>query len=506
MYLTETEYLHIITADARGRPYRMRVETSAEEMDSRRYYQQLEAISEAVERSPAEPDGPIHVLLFFHGGLVSTDAAIEAAKESLGAMRSDMERERFYPIFVNWDTGIPSSWYDHLFRVRHGKENMLKAVSTAPFTLFSDFATALMRYPITGWEQFNETFREIFYPPTPREVPEGWGETVHLDDADVETSTSEKLSAVAVGFVPGLSRIVTTLFLDGIGRPSYSNMQRRARLLFLRDNDFERGIHLPTGVVSRLMETLRPIKNSRTSAEQREREREIRELQARLRDIRQTHNGHGSGGTGAATVEANCAQCASKEELIVNIRRLSDAYRVSARFRVTIVAHSMGSIVANELVRRNSDFFFDDIVFLGAACTIRDFARTTLTYVRDRPYTRFFNLCLHPLDELNDKYVFATLPFGSLLQWIDVYLTDQKSALDRTLGKWENVVAALPVTDFLTRDVRERIFVKGFGRSDEDPRDHDDFNKPYDKKGNPRFQYWRPGFWELDVSSPPTLP
>ena len=79
---------------------------------------------------------------------------------------------------------------------------------------------------------------------------------------------------------------------------------------------------------------------------------------------------------------------------------------------------------------------YDRIVYMGAACTVQEFADQALPYIKQHAYTRFYNLCLHPVEEANDRYGWGVLPFGSLLDWIGNYITDRESALDGTLGKW----------------------------------------------------------------------
>ena len=69
----------------------------------------------------------------------------------------------------------------------------------------------------------------------------------------------------------------------------------------------------------------------------------------------------------------------------------------------------------------------------------------------------------------------------------DSYITEIRSEMDYTLGRWNNVMRALPVMDFLTSDVRRRIKVRGFARRGRVPTTHGAFN-------NVEFKFWLPSF------------
>ncbi len=155
----------------------------------------------------------------------------------------------------------------------------------------------------------------------------------------------------------------------------------------------------------------------------------------------------------------------------------------------------MGTIVANDLIHRNPDMLFSDIVYMGAACTIKEFASTALPYLKESAIARFYNLSLHPFEEIDDRYGAEVLPHGSLLEWIDSYITEHESPLDRTLGKWDNIASSASVMSYLPAPTRMRLLFRGFPRSPDQgspafPQDHGDFN-------DLRFEYWKPSFWDF---------
>jgi pimeloyl-ACP methyl ester carboxylesterase len=188
--------------------------------------------------------------------------------------------------------------------------------------------------------------------------------------------------------------------------------------------------------------------------------------------------------------------------------------RTLAPYQVTLMGHSMGTMVLNEWLRRDlleqRKQFYANIVYMAAACTVRDFSRAVVPYlVQHRPDakasdpamargTQFYNLMLHPLADLRERdRLFDLPPRGSLLVWLDSFLTDPQTPLDRTLGRWNNII---PATDLIPQSVRGQVTLKAFalaadddvpapGELDYGPQEHGQF------RGKP---YWCPEFWESE--------
>lgn len=59
------------------------------------------------------------------------------------------DAEDYYPILVNWESGMLDPYADHLFRIRQGKEAPVLGPLSAPFYLLADVGRAVFRYPVT---------------------------------------------------------------------------------------------------------------------------------------------------------------------------------------------------------------------------------------------------------------------------------------------------------------------------------------------------------------------
>ena len=168
--------------------------------------------------------------------------------------------------------------------------------------------------------------------------------------------------------------------------------------------------------------------------------------------------------------------------------------------QITLVGHSMGCIILNELVRQNDHLPFQNIVYMAAACSIENFEKSIIRYMERYPEANFYNLMLDPIAETRERMIrlfgFEFGPRGSLLVWIDNYLTKARTPLDLTLGRWVNIMRSLFV---IPPDLRSRVHLKTYGIYGSDvfkydlapagfPMHHGDFSQ---------LHFWEPEVWEV---------
>src|SRR4029077_12548648 len=88
------------------------------------------------------------------------------------------------------------------------------------------------------------------------------------------------------------------------------------------------------------------------------------------------------------------------------MQRLSAEQRKGKSYSITLVGHSMGAIVSNEMIKRHPELSFDRIVYLAAACSVRDCQDSVVPYMlaqkaKNHP-VQFYNLSLHPIAEVSE--------------------------------------------------------------------------------------------------------
>jgi pimeloyl-ACP methyl ester carboxylesterase len=372
------------------------------------------------------------VVLYVHGGLNSPEDGIRRCEEVLAELRKPASPDdpAPYPIFLNWNSSFGSCYADYTFRIRQGKDRSRASlwILASPFYFVADVLRGIATAPLL-W------FREI-------EVIAG-GDTGETRDADQRTEwyrdnggiqvrrgsdgSAGVLETVQRGvFLP--VRGVTLPFVHGFGTSSWETMKRRIAMMVHSEEEFTAGKGLlgPRGALHRFLE--------------------------RLRD----RLGDGDG------------------------------------WDVALVGHSMGAIVMNQMLREVPDIHYSRIVYMAAACSIRDYADTVVPYMRlpRNADTRMVHLSLCDRAERSEKYweYVDVVPRGTLLLWIDNYLTTPPTRLDRSAGRYVNLVTA-PPSIFEPGDVAARTLLWQFDGGDPDaPQRHEDFDEV-------RFRFWEDGWW-----------
>lgn len=165
---------------------------------------------------------------------------------------------------------------------------------------------------------------------------------------------------------------------------------------------------------------------------------------------------------------------------------LLDAIRKAGNKPVSLFGHSMGTIVINELLRRNPDLKADRIVFLAAACSIKDFIDTIPPYLRKERGCKFYSVSLHPKADNRERNFYYLVPEGSLLEWLDYFVQNPKTPLYRTLGKWNNIVPMLELLEPELGPVRPQVHLKAF------PVDRELFPRLHGEMDD--FKFWKPEY------------
>jgi pimeloyl-ACP methyl ester carboxylesterase len=455
----------------------------------------------ALEQAPMRTDGKKkRILLYVHGGLNRAQTSIKRVAD----YSPRIMEEGTYPIFVNWDSSLTTSYFDHLSYLRQGRRiddwccgawkekgrgfefganamGYVASVVTTPFYFSFDIARGVIRLPVDIYgvyaDLLSSHWRSVFEANT---VPtEPWPDSTCNKNARVGmTPRADALLCRArhpsaahpsYPFIEGLNQrtgwesawqiartVITApvhigsgLVIDMAGTSSWSAMHRRTTAMFNRDQDL--WAHspdiTPTGGIAQFM--------------------------TKFREFLQLHGG-------------------------------------KSEWEVVLVGHSMGTIVANEMIRQfghplsqdSHDPLFDDIVFMAAACSLRDYMDTIPHYLEEyktsRRPTRMYHLLLHDQAESTEQALWGTALPGSLLVWLDGFFTRPDSPLDLVAGRYQNLLRIMHLHD---PDLRERISLKvfNFGKKakETNPQTHGDF-------GN--FPYWKEAFWQANGDAPFSLP
>ena len=438
--------------------------------------------------------GTRHVLIYLQGGMNHLTAGTRTSALLLEAIRADSDSAgRTFPIFVNWNSSLVSTLQERLGAVRV-KGRTVPVVSQA-LVLSSDLIAGVARYPFVwsraafdGPDRFANTLPALDTATVGRNPRERafLTSSVAINSADHPTAIAVSRAAFhrtkrewLLHHVPSLVLAVvptrcfvncrwndaragiatwlppkafTTLLLSGLGKPAWEMMHRRTNLAFQRD---------------------------------------ARRL-ARADIVAAPHPNDGAVG--------------------VLLARLGEqVQRDTLAYEITVIGHSMGAIMANEMVRRRPDLPWRHIVFMAGAASMREFSLGVLPYLQraadDGRPADFYDLTLHPFSDLRGwvgpqalKPASALLPYGSLLEYVDRYFVNDETRLEYTTGKYRNFAESAYIIP--AGPVRGRVHLKAFGyRSGTGcdvvrdlPYEHAHFQ-------DPRVPFWRPSFWSPGLTT-----
>jgi pimeloyl-ACP methyl ester carboxylesterase len=400
---------------------------------------QIDTVLSGIDAHAPAGGGVNHVLIHIHGGLKSYSASFEQADR----LRRPMEDAGYYPVFIVWPSGLLRAYSEHLLIVRQGRRrHPLWGLITAPYHFVRDLLDGVINAPSTYWSEF-ATFasaqgrkvsgRQTDAQKRSRALQASVEDSLRVIEGGDRRGSFSRSARFALYFVTGVARLVTIPIVDGYGESAFENMRRRTETMFRRPEEYE----------SRFNE------DATNPAVLKE---------------------YGSG-TGAI------------ERFLLALEHYAEGH---PELEITLVGHSMGTIVANRIIRYHPHLPIGTIVYMAAACTINDFRDTVVPYMIANPKTVFYNLSLHRQSDAGEIqwWTLDLAPRGSLLEWVDNFFSEPETEADLVLGKWDNIMLAshlIPVT------VRDRVLLRSFDAGVDDcPSKHGTFGD---------FEFWTPVFW-----------
>lgn len=392
------------------------------------------------------------LLIYVHGGLNTEKSIVESG--ALPGIFSEMRHDKQYePLFLIWRTGGFETWWEQVSRVRGG-HRFERTIWDTPVYIATDLAQGVVRAPVTYLKQMGRV--ADYYTASPDhgwKLAQEWGRYTGKNHLSMQSNLiahkfvdneSHSISEQLGYTITFPARFLTSPFVDSLGTTAWENMVRRARTTIHQTAEFDPACVHPGSEV-------------------------WRELANEPR------------GTGAFVKLFVVIEEWQKERAVANQKPIP----------ITLIGHSMGTIILGDLIRLFPDLHYEDIVYMAAATSIGEFARSVIPYLRANKSARFYNLMLHPRPEAMELTAAGAVPSGSLLEWIDEMYEPPRTILDRTLGKWRNVRIARTI---LPEDVDSQVVLKVFGQGYGEPQAHGDFN-------DARQCFWNPGYWVVPVFS-----
>ncbi|MCM2358299.1 MAG: hypothetical protein NDI77_09130 [Geobacteraceae bacterium] len=500
-YVDDYLSLHTIFIDHNGKPLKYE---NGHFVDNFDFDTQIKRINANIENFFGSDDKPHKkILIYVHGGLNSLAESIKRSSQLVCKMSSPENEVRYYPILINWDSGPFSSFGDHFFFVRQGEERKVIGPLTFPIIALEDFGKIPITAPMSWYYQYFATdLKSARIPEQPFDsiCPEKFRtmastETnavnalycaandlshnkeaqdknlamhVSLEEADKSFYFGRDLLMPASYLLTApTTKLALTPIVAGLGRPAWDIMVRRTTNMFAKPTEFD-----------------------------------IRNKLSKDDSYNERHK--------LALSNLNTEPTGALAIFLQELNKKMDDY---PKRETVLIGHSMGTIVLNNVIRYRKyidNLNISDIVYMAAACSIRDFTTSVVPLLQEQeeecnPWasnlkkhkTNFYNLTLHPVNDANEAFKVDVLPRGSLLEWIDNFYTTPTNHIDRTLGKWRNIIQSL---HSIPQDIRYRVTIKGFGYGDPalyGPQKHGQFDA-FDIKLQ-RWNFWNDGFWKADT-------
>ncbi len=469
------------------------------------------------------------LLLRIHGGLNSLDESLDATVKMTKSIMADSATD-YYPLFINWESGLMSAYGEHLFSLRGGKSYGHKSLAPLafPFYLAADLGAGIARAPLTMVKQFAVN-NKTGYLNNQGELscghPDDLGATATSPQAlDTARQTAQRgtlhkaersLCAPDVGPLTTSAVAGATASQLGAQKIALSRFAyHRSRMEWVVDN----GLSVLFSYVPTRYFVMAGNDHFGNSFAQSYRASSWKRRPLTLAGwLPPKAIGliviDGLGGAAWSTMHRRThtmvRPSAEFTEKLAQTRQyvpetgalpifldsLQQMMRKDTAYHLTLVGHSMGAIVATEVIRARDALPIDNIVFMASAASVRETATSVVPYLEQHEKTQFYNLTLHPWSEAREWSKGPVLPYGSLLEWIDAYFGNPETPEDLMVGQYDTAVLT---ASELPPSVRGRVHIKAFGYhsgkgcgAHDMPFKHGQFN-------DDEVPFWRFGFWVPD--------
>jgi len=454
-------------------------------------------------------------LIFIHGGLNDFNEGLERVTTTVDSI---LEESDYYPLFLIWPSGI-DTYFDSLNNYLQGEWDRPVDRIAVPFKFATDLLLIPARLPINYASNYKLASNSSFYLEKNSPPFNNFLRSFHSLFLFAEEEEKKDVPYIT-------------------NDPCFSKRYFKEGFYCLDINKEDVDSFYYKQLWSRILFT--PVKFITIPIADPLSRRAWDSMYARIRFTFRTPCSADKSGIG------NCKPGIFKQFFY----KLRDYTMDQSIDNVTLIGHSMGTIVAGEIIREFPEIPYENVVFSGAAISIREFKNTVestllrklkemqnythflnereafgeelslqtknkkiesiikdndaaiiklkLLIEQTRPF-RFFNLSLHPFAEAREENGWGTVPSGSLLEWIDNMIENPLDGLDRTMGKWTNIVPLLPSEgskdNYFNNDLLNNCYMhfSRFGLNSIQPTMHAHLGNKDDK-----FKFWIPENWRLN--------
>ncbi len=414
-------------------------------------------------------DNQINLLMFIHGGLNAYSATDNRMKKVADIMEGRFIQEDgqsknidwHYPIFVSWPSNFLGTYTDHVVNIREGREtNFLGAILSAPFVLVEDLIRTVAEFPSTVYFQAHND-------------KERWCSGLALCPmSSIWTEASDKYGSV-FGYKEGIS--ISQYYQDQKGNIT-------ANRSIYCSNAWTKTTSAYVLATAPFRYVVGSIYNGTLASNSWD-----------MMKRRAMNIAHPAG-----IFDENARTDGQYGDIGILLEKIALLEKKYGHLNVnfTLVGHSMGTIVLNNLLSRYQRYveetnWLSNIVYMAAAANIEDTLAIIPNVLRNNKNNiNFYNLTLNRVSEVAEINLAGLLAgSGSLLTSIDKYHDEPEHYLRRTIGSEVNIQSSLDVLVHAFDGMDDAVTLKAFNSTyDSSPQKHGDFG---DEK------FWEKRFWEI---------
>lgn len=376
------------------------------------------------------------ITLFIHGGLNTFKNSTQKASQII----ENYNDSESFLIFVGWQAGPYTNYLDHLLFVRNGERKPYLGIVTSPFILVEDIAESISHTPRAVTESIMSQAsvpKPLIFDSNEEQAYRNSRKQLLSAPDDVKINikmTGETTGLKLKDIIPIVNplKFVAAPFVDGFGSGAWDSMSRRTELLIDKDSTFQ---------------------------------------------------GQGSSKTALEKLLSGI-ECESVNTQSLTMDGVQCSGNKVNQPEITLIGHSMGSMVANNILSRKPNLNYKNIVYMGAAAKIKDLEANVVPILLKNKEVKFYNLSLDPYREISESHALDSVPRGSLLIWIDTYFTRITSFSDKTAGHWFNIIRS--ANAIFPDQVKKQVYLTKFGFNS-GPQNHGEFDE---------YKFWKETFWK----------
>ncbi len=418
---------HVI---AIGKEGELREPLTGEAMnDPEKEKQYLNNIVEKIKKhAQNNTNGNNELLIYIHGGLNTEGGALKRALEKYRLIKDSGGK---YPVFINWRSGPKTTYGAHLARIRQGEKSGT-AWATSPVYLATDVGKSIVNAPkawlISGEHLIRSTMLRKKQPKIDEEILDLKQQGFKIYSTDGKKSGSWGIARQLQWLATSPIKVVTTPFAYTMSKPAWDIMLRRTSTLFYTPCDLKK--------ISTDSDECEPD----ASSEEKE----------------------------GATIELKPGNGALYRFLSALEQGLEED-RITSKVKITLIGHSMGAIVVNDIVNLGLNLTYENIVHMASADSIENLFNKVIPYIdcslegtcNNGIPVNFYSLYLHPDNENREVSAKGFTPSGSLLTWIDSMFMVPKTVLDKRSGRWDNMTRAIELIPPATGGSKKQNNIRG---------------------------------------------